>query len=128
MRPILPFMAALILFGSLAGCGGSSSGSGSSASGSSASAAPTGAALDKVACRAVESYPAFTTSSQGLAFAGFLAKEAGKGTLSPKLASDMTSLSTILKGNESGNAADTKLKVEGDATTLHTDCQQYLPS
>jgi hypothetical protein len=122
MRPILPFMAALILFGSLAGCGGSSSGS---ASGSSSTPKPS---TNTVACKAVEGYPAFTTSTQGLAFASFLAKEAGTSALNSKLATDMTTLSTVLKGNESGDAADTKLKVEGDATTLHNDCQTYLPS
>jgi hypothetical protein len=123
MRPILPFMAALILFGSLAGCGGSSSAG--SASGSSSSPKPS---VNTVACKAAEDYPAFTTSAQGLAFATFLGKEAGTSALSSKLATDMTTLSAVLKGNESGNAADTKLKVEGDATTLHDDCQTYLPS
>jgi hypothetical protein len=119
MRPILPFMAALILFGTAA-CGASAANSGSG-SGSSAkpSAPPTGAALDAVVCKAISSYPV-STSAQGQAFAAFLKKEAGMATLSSTIVTQMTTLSNDL-------AADgvTSVKVKGDATVLHTTCASY---
>lgn len=123
MRPILPFMAALILFGTAA-CGASASNSGSgSGSGSSHSATPsappTGAALDAQVCKAIASYPVSTTA-QGQAFAAFLKKEAALSTLDSTMVTQMTTLSTDL-------AADgvKSVKVKGDATQLHATCAGF---
>jgi hypothetical protein len=119
MRPILPFMAALILFGAVA-CGSSASGSGSG-SGSSAkpSAPPTGAALDAKVCQAVSSYPVSTTA-QGQAFASFLKKEATLSTLNSTMVTQMTTLS-----NDLASLGLTSTKVKGDATALHATCATY---
>jgi hypothetical protein len=119
MRPILPFMAALILFGTVA-CGASASNSGSG-SGSSAkpSAAPTGAALDASVCKAISSYTV-STAAQGQAFAAFLKKEAGMATLNSTIVTQMTTLSNDLSAD-----GLTSSKVKGDATVLHTTCASY---
>jgi hypothetical protein len=117
MRPILPFMAALILFGTAA-CGASASNPGSGSSAKS-SAPPTGAALDSVVCRAISSYPVSTTA-QGQAFAAFLKKEAGLATLSSAMVTQMTTLSNDLMAD-----GVTSVKVKGDATVLHSTCASY---
>jgi hypothetical protein len=119
MRPILPFMAALILFGTVA-CGASASNSGSG-SGSSAKspAPPTGTALDAQVCKAISSYPVSTTA-QGQAFATFLTKEAALATLNSTMVTQMTTLSKDLAANSL-----TSTKVKGDATALHATCASY---
>jgi hypothetical protein len=119
MRPILPFMAALFLFGSLAGCSGSSSGS---------NAGSTGPSLNVKTCRAIENYPTFKTKSEALAYASFLKKEGAQASLDSALAKKINSLSTDLAGNENGTAADTTATVEGDATTLRTACDTFINS
>lgn len=119
MRPILPFMAALVLFGSIAGCSGSSGPS---------NAGSTGPSLSVKTCRAIENYPTFKTKSEALAYAAFLKKEGAQASLGSGLAKKINTLSTDLAGNENGTAADTTTMVEGDATVLRTACDQVINS
>jgi hypothetical protein len=127
MRPYVPFMAALVLFGAVA-CGASSSSSSSSPSTSSSSAKPTAAqqaaALDKATCLKVTS-ASFTTKAQATAFITLLEGQASQAGVDNALASDMMTLSTVLSGHESGVAALTTAKVTAAQAKLKTTCQKW---
>jgi hypothetical protein len=127
MRPYMPFMAALVLFGAVA-CGASSSSSSSSPSTSSSSAKPTAAqqaaALDKATCLKVTS-ASFTTKAQATAFITLLEGQASQAGVDNALASDMMTLSTVLSGHESGVAALTTAKVTAAQAKLKTTCQKW---
>ncbi len=129
MRPYMPFMAALVLFGAVA-CGASSSSS-SSTSSSSASSKPTAAqlaakaaALDKATCLKVTS-AAFTTKAQATAYVSLLEAQASQAGVDNDLASNMMTLSTVLTGHESGAKALTTAKVAKAQATLKTTCQKW---
>jgi hypothetical protein len=126
MRPYMPFMAALVLFGAVA-CGASSSPSSSPAS-SSSSAKPTAAqqaaALDKATCLKVTS-AAFTTKAQATAYVTLLEAQASQAGVDNDLASDMMTLSTVLSGHEAGDKTLTTAKVTTAQTKLKTTCQKW---
>ena len=128
MRPYMPFMAALVLFGAVACGASSSSSSGSSPSSSSSSAKPTAAqqaaALDKATCLKVTS-ASFATKAQATAFVSLLEGQASQAGVDNDLASDMMTLSTVLSGHESGVAALTTAKVTAAQTKLKTTCQKW---
>jgi hypothetical protein len=126
MRPYMPFMAALVLFGAVA-CGASSSSS-STTSHSSSSSKPTAAqkaaALDKATCLSVSS-AAYATKTQAKAYINLLEVKASQAGVDNTLAGDMMNVSTILTGHESGVAALTTARVAKAQTTLKTDCQKW---
>jgi hypothetical protein len=128
MRPYMPFMAALVLFGAVA-CGASSSSSSTtSGSGSGSSAKPTAAqkaaALDKATCQKVLS-GSYATKAQATAFVQLLEGQASQAGVDNGLASDMMTLSTVLTGHESGAAALTTAKVATAQAKLKTTCQKW---
>jgi hypothetical protein len=126
MRPYMPFMAALVLFGAVA-CGASSSSSPAS-SGSSSSAKPTAAqqaaALDKATCLKVTT-AAFATKSQATAYISLLEGQASQAGVDNALASDMMTLSTVLSGHESGVKTLSTAKVTAAQSKLKTTCQKW---
>ena len=124
MRPYMPFMAALVLFGAVA-CGASSSSSSASA-GSSAkpTAAQKAAALDKATCQKVEA-ASFTTKAQATAYIQLLEAQASQAGVDNTLSGAMMNLSTVLSGHESGVKALTTAKVTTAQTALKTACQKW---
>jgi hypothetical protein len=127
MRPYLPFMAVLVLFGAVA-CGGSSSPSSSSSASTShkPTAAQQAAVLNKATCQKVASYPAYATKSQALAYVSFLEGEASQAGVDNTLASDMMTLSTVLSGHEAGAATLTTAKVTTATATLTAACKKWV--
>jgi hypothetical protein len=126
MRPYMPFMAALVLFGAVA-CGASSSSSNSpSGSGSSpkVSAAQKAAALDKATCQKVATV-SYTTKQQATAYVSLLEAQASQAGVDNQLASDMMTLSTVLSGHESGVASLSTAKVSAAQTKLQSTCQKW---
>jgi hypothetical protein len=126
MRPYMPFMAALVLFGAVA-CGASSSSSNSSSGSSSSpkvSAAQQAAALNKATCQKVAT-AAYTTKSQATAYVTLLESQASQAGVDNTLASDMMTLSTVLSGHESGVASLNTARVAKAQTTLQTACQKW---
>jgi hypothetical protein len=128
MRPYMPFMAALVLFGAVA-CGASSSSSpASSGSSSSSSAKPTAAqqaaALDKATCLKVTT-AAFATKSQATAYISLLEGQASQAGVDNALASDMMTLSTVLSGHESGVKTLSTAKVTAAQSKLKATCQKW---
>ena len=126
MRPYMPFMAALVLFGAVA-CGASSSSSPSN-SGSSKSPKPTAAqqaaAVDKATCLKITS-ATFATKAQATAYVSLLEGQASQAGVDNTLAGDMMTLSTVLSGHESGVAALTTAKVTAAQAKLKTTCQKW---
>jgi hypothetical protein len=126
MRPYMPFMAALVLFGAVA-CGASSS-SGSSttphASSSKATAAQKAAALDKATCLKVMA-GSYDTKAQATAYVTLLEGQASQEGVDNTLASNMMTLSQILSGHESGVKALTTAKVASAQNTLKTTCAKW---
>ena len=126
MRPYMPFMAALVLFGAVA-CGASSSSS-SPTSGSSSSAKPTAAqqaaALNKATCQKVTT-ASFTTPTEAKSYVSLLEAQASQAGVDNTLASDMMTLSTVLTGHEAGEKSITPAKVTSAKTALTTACQKW---
>jgi hypothetical protein len=126
MRPYMPFMAALVLFGAVA-CGASSSSS-SPTSGSSSSSKPTAAqqaaALNKATCQKVTT-ASFTTPTEAKSYVSLLEAQASQAGVDNALASDMMTLSTVLSGHEDGVKSLSTAKVTAASSKLKTTCQKW---
>ena len=128
MRPYMPFMAALVLFGAVA-CGASSSSSPStSGSSSSSSAKPTAAqqaaGVNKATCQKVTS-ASFATKAEATAYISLLEGQASQAGIDNTLAGDMMTLSSVLTGHEAGEKTITPAKVTSAKTALTTACQKW---
>ena len=128
MRPYMPFMAALVLFGAVA-CGASSSSSPStSGSSSSSSAKPTAAqqaaAVNKATCQKVTS-ASFATKAEATAYISLLEGQASQAGIDNTLAGDMMTLSSVLTGHEAGEKTITPAKVTSAKTALTTACPKW---
>ena len=129
MRPYMPFMAALVLFGAVA-CGASSSSGSSttphatSSKATAAQAAKKAAALDKATCLKVMA-GSYTTKAQATAYVTLLEGQASQEGVDNTLASNMMTLSQVLSGHESGVKALTTAKVAGAQGTLKTTCAKW---
>lgn len=126
MRPYMPFMAALVLFGAVA-CGASSSSSPSN-SGSSKSPKPTAAqqaaAVNKAACLKITS-ASFATKAQATAFVSLLEGQASEAGVDNTLAGDMMTLSAVVSGHEAGTKGFSTAKLNTAQATVKTDCQKW---
>jgi hypothetical protein len=128
MRPYMPFMAALVLFGAVA-CGASSSSSSSTSGSSSTSsskptAAQQAAALNKATCLKVTT-ASFTTPTQAKTYVTLLEAQASQAGVDNALASDMMTLSTVISGHEDGVKSLTTAKVTAASAKLKTTCQKW---
>jgi hypothetical protein len=127
MRPYMPFMAALVLFGAVA-CGASSSSSTPSTSGSSSSSKPTAAqqaaAINKATCQKVTS-ASWSTKPQATAYISLLEGQASQAGVDSTLSGDMMTLSTVLTGHESGAKTLTTAKVAAAQAVLTTVCKKW---
>jgi hypothetical protein len=122
MRPYMPFMAALVLFGAVA-CGASSSSS--TTSSAKPTAAQKAAALDKSTCQKVLA-GTYTTKAQATAFIQLLEGQASQAGVDNTLSGAMMNLSTILSGHESGVKALSSARVTTAQQAVKSACKKWV--
>ncbi|MGH3273265.1 MAG: hypothetical protein ACRDNZ_02940 [Streptosporangiaceae bacterium] len=126
MRPYMPFMAALVLFGAVA-CGASTPAPAPSSSSSAHKLTPAqqDAITNAATCKKLAAYPPYTTKTEALAFVSFLETEANQAGVDNTVAGDMMTLSGVLTDHENGTKTETPAKVAKAMSTLTAACAKF---